>query len=90
MRTLGRPITVEIEMYDECKYTANKEVFDNSRRSRFDGVVSWEIVTGYDATQIGLETDKNSRDDNNEYLVLHFEEGSKATFRNSYVDMFRI
>lgn len=90
MRTMGRTITVEVEIYDECKYTASEEVFENSTKVRYDGVISWEIVNGYEATQIGLETDENSRDDHNEYLVLHFEDGSEATFRNSYVDMFRI
>lgn len=90
LRTYGRTVNVEVELYSECKYTASEEVFENSIRVRYNGLVNWEIVTGDDATEIGNSTDENSRDDYNEYLVLHFEDGSEATFRNSYVDMFRI
>ena len=90
LRTIGKRVNVKVEMYAECKYTASKEVFENSRVVEYKDVVNWEVVTGEDATQIGLESVENSRDDFNEYLVLHFGDGSKCTFRNSYVDMFII
>ena len=47
-------------------------------------------LTGDRAIEIGLETDENSRDEYNEYLVLDLGNGETATFCNSHVDMFRI
>ena len=35
-------------------------------------------------------TDENSRDDFNEYLIIKLADGDETTFRNSYVDLFRI
>ena len=90
MRTYGKVVSVEVELYKECKYTASKETFENAIRVQYNNLESWEIVTGDDATELGNMTDENSRDDNNEYLVLHFADGSEATFRNSYCDMFRV
>lgn len=88
-RSCGRTVSMKVELYSECKYTASEEVFKNAIVVEYDDVVYWDIVTGDEATALGLETDENSRDEHNEYLVLHFEDGSEATFRNSYVDMFR-
>lgn len=90
MRTIGRPFSAELEVYSECKYTASAEVFENCKRVRYDGIIAWEIVTGEDAEEILKETDYTCVDDYNEYLVLHFEDGETSTYRNSYVDMFRI
>lgn len=88
LRTYGKSVMVEIEMYSECKYTASAEAFENAKRIQYE-IESWEIVTD-DAIEIGKETDENSRDDYNEYLVLNLVGGETATFRNSYVDMFKI
>ena len=86
-----RNAKVEIEIYSECKYTASKEVFDNSKKVQYEGVTDWSIVSGIDAIEeVELFTDNSSIDDMHEYLILHFEDGSEATFRNSYVDMFII
>ena len=51
---------------------------------------NYKVRKGERATQIGLETDENSRDEYNEYLILTLENGEKSTFCNSHVDMFRI
>ena len=86
-----RNANVEIEIYSECKYTALKEVFENSKKVQYEGVTDWSIVSGIDAIEeVERYTDNSIIDDMHEYLILNFEDGSKATFRNSYVDMFII
>ena len=91
LRTFGRPAVVEIELYNECKYIAaelgHMDVFENSIKIDYS-VENWEMVTGEDAKEIEAEMD--TVDDHHEYLVLHLMDGETATFRNSYVDMFRI
>lgn len=89
-RTIGRPFNAEIELYSECKYTASEEVFENSIRHQYKGIKFWEIVTDEDAEALEAESDGSCIDEYHEYLVLHFEDGDTATFRNSHVDMFRI
>ena len=87
LRTYGRNFNAEIEIYGECKYTASKEVFENSKRVAYNDIEKWEIVTG------GIEAkeieDSGLVDEYHEYLILYFADGDTATFRNSYVDMFR-
>ena len=87
LRTFGRPAIVEVEVYSECKYTAPAEIFENSIKVNYS-IENWEIVTGEDAREIEAEMDEV--DDHHEYLVLHLMDGDTATFRNSYVDMFRV
>lgn len=86
-KTYGRPVNVVVEVYSKCKYNASEE---HPLTVQYSGLVSWDIVSGYEASLIEAETDESSIDDFHEYLVLHFEDSSEATFRNSYVDMFRI
>ena len=88
-RTFGRSVTVELEVYDICKYTATKaEDLKVIRKVRYH-IESWDIVDGEDAEEIEAHTDGSCIDDYHEYLVLHLTNGDTATFRNSYVDMFR-
>ena len=89
LRTFGRPAVVEVEVYSECKYTASAEVFENSIKVNYS-IENWEIVTGEDARESETNTDGTCIDDYHEYLVLHLMDGDTATFRNSYVDMFRV
>lgn len=55
----------------------------------YTGVKSWDLISGgEEAKQVESETDSSNYDEYKEYLVLHFEDGSSATFRNSHVDLF--
>lgn len=76
--------TVRLYIHDIMKYE------DKSHGIKVDytGVTSWDIIEGdKEAEEIESMTDESGIDDNHEYLVLHFEDGETATFRNSYVDM---
>lgn len=88
-RTYGKVVSVEVEVYNVCKYTAKKGELEEFKTVRYDGVTEWAIITGEDAEEIERETDGSCIDDFHEYLEIHFEDGETATFRNSYVDMFR-
>ena len=92
-RSYGKKVDVELDVYSECKYEAaqfgHEEVFENCKKVRYSGVEKWEIIDGEEAELIEAETDESGIDDYHEYLVLYFGDGETATFRNSYVDMFR-
>lgn len=63
---------VKLYVYENSKYTSNV-----GEEKEVD-----------DAAAIEAETDGSCIDENHEYLVLNFIDGSTATFRNSHVDMF--
>lgn len=88
MKRFTRTKHVELDVYSECKYTANEEVFENQKVVEYDNVIGFEVVTGEQAKEIEAHTDGSCIDDMHEYLVLYFEDGETSTFRNSYVDMF--
>lgn len=80
-------MNVKVKLYNGVKYNLKNEkvtevVYNNIR--------GYEVVTGERATEIGLETDENSRDEYNEYLLITLEDEEIATFCNSHVDLFRI
>jgi hypothetical protein len=77
---------VKVKVYDGVKYNADSEKVAEVEYQ----IKGYEVVTGSRATEIGLSTDENSRDEYNEYLVLELENGETATFCNSHVDMFRL
>ena len=80
-------MNVKIKIYDGVKYNVeSKKVAE----IEYDNIKGYEVVTGDRATEIGLETDVNSRDEYNEYLVITLANGETSTFCNSHVDMFRI
>ena len=78
---------IKIKLYNGIKYFKKsekiKEVF-------YENIESFKVVDGEEATKIGLTTDENSRDEYNEYLVITLQGGETCTFRNSYVDLFRV
>ena len=78
---------LKVKIYNGVKYEASSE---KVAEVEYTSVIGYEVVTGDRATEIGLETDENSRDPYNEYLVITLENGDVSTFRNSHVDMFII
>ena len=80
-------MNVKIKIYDGVKYNVeSKKVAE----IEYDNIKGYEVVTGDKATEIGFETDENSRDEYNEYLIITLADGETSTFCNSHVDMFRI
>ena len=77
---------VKVKVYDGVKY---KEESKKVAEIEYQ-IEGFEVVTGDRAIEIGLETDENSRDEYNEYLVLNLGNGETATFCNSHVDIFRL
>lgn len=77
--------TVKIYITDEVKYS---QLATAIHEHEYIGVKAWDIISGEDAQEIETMTDAESTDENHEYLVLHFTDGTTATFRNSHTDMF--
>ena len=80
-------MNAKVKIYNICKYEADSKKI---AELRYNNIRGYEVVTGDRATEIGLETDENSRDEYNEYLIITLEDGETSTFCNSHVDMFRI
>lgn len=76
---------VKLYVYENSKYSGN---IGEEKEVNYTGLKSWSIVDGDDAAAIEAKTDGSCIDENHEYLVLNFVDGSIATFRNSHVDMF--
>ena len=77
---------IKLKIYDSCIYNGESRMVASVA---YKNIVCYEVVTGKRATMIGLETDINSRDEYNEYLIITLENGQTATFCNSHVEMFR-
>lgn len=78
---------VKVKIYNGVKYNKDSE---KVAEVEYKNIQGFEVVFGERATKIGLETDENSRDEFNEYLVITLEDGETSTFCNSHVDLFRI
>ena len=78
--------TVRIFVYNADKYTGN---VTEETEVKYTGLTAWDIIEGgKEAEEIESDTDESGVDEHHEYLVLHFNDGTQATFRNSHVDMF--
>lgn len=90
--------TVKIIAFEKAKYlingnrvTWNEECGEDGKEVTYTGLTAWDIIEGgQEAEAIEAETDGSCIDENHEYLVLHFNNGEQATFRNSHVDMIII
>lgn len=84
-----RTATFRLYLTEGCKYTAKSiEDLGEERVVEYTGVTSYDIVEGgKEAEEIEASTDGSCIDEFHEYLVLHFEDGSEATFRNSHADL---
>jgi hypothetical protein len=80
--------TVKVILFENNKYTSKD--LGKEYEVNYTGLKQWSIVNGEEAEEIESETDGSCIDDLHEYLVLEFVDGSTATFRNSYTDMFII
>lgn len=70
-----------LTIYDKCKYFEKPNI---TNRIEYDGVVAYETIEGgIEADEI--EQDSDVIDDFHKYLILHFEHGTTAAFRNSSV-----
>lgn len=78
-------MNVRLQIYNGLKYNEESELVANVKYYNIKG---YAVVTGERALEFGLETDENSRDEYNEYLIITLEDGETATFCNSHVDMF--
>lgn len=75
---------ITVKGYEEMKYTAEKKAWEVV----YEDVKEIEVKT-ITAEEIFKETDGTCIDEYNEYVILHFEDGETATFRNSHVDCFK-
>lgn len=78
--------TFKLYIYDKSKY--GREFDDNVIEWIYTNVISFDIIQGgVEAKEIEKEMTPDY-DVYGEYLILHFEDGSQATFRYSHVDMY--
>lgn len=97
-KTIKRTFTSTKKFDDLTKATFKLYIYDETKYGRdFDcDVIEWIYtdVISFDIIQGGQEAKEFEKemapdyDIYSEYLVLHFKDGSQATFRYSYVDMF--
>lgn len=77
-----------LEIYEICKY---QEIAHETepKKIRYTGVEGFEVVSDPERVkEIERDTDGSCIDEYHEYLVIYFENGETATFRNSHVDLF--
>lgn len=79
-----RTAHVELTVFNVPRFQAKR---NEGKTVYYTGLTSWDIISGGEEAK-AIEMFTNDIDDNHEYLVLHFEDGSMATFRNSYVDLW--
>lgn len=76
---------VKLYTYKECKYT---EDITEEIETTYKGLKSWSIITEPTEEEEKEFIENNMVDEFHEYLILNFEDGSTASFRNSHCDLF--
>ena len=79
-------MNIKLKIYDGCIYNGESRMV---AVVEYKNIVSYEVVTGKRATEIGLARDECIRDEYNEYLIITVKDGEKVRFCNSRVEMFR-
>ena len=81
-------VTVTLKIYDGDKYAA-KCIEDLGEQSElvYKGIKDWTVVEG-GAEAEAIENLYGICDEHHEYLIITLVNSTKATFRNSHVDMF--
>lgn len=79
--------TFKIDVYQNNKFMV-LPTEETTVTINYTGVQSWDFIAGEDAEEIEADLDGSELDDNHAYNVLHFTDGTTATFRQSYTDMF--
>lgn len=77
---------LNLKLYDKCKYEKDSKVICEANVIDVTSIEVKEIMKD----EVLKETDASGVDDYNEYLILTFECGETSTYRNSYIDLFRI
>ena len=78
--------TFKLYIYDDIKYGRD---FDcDVIEWIYTDVVSFDIIQGGEEAKELAKEMAPDFDIYSEYLILHFKDGSQASFRYSYVDMF--
>lgn len=78
--------TVRLHVYSVDKYT---EDITSERLVTYTGLTAWDVIEGgEEAEEIEADMNESDFDEHHEYLVLHFNDGTKSTYRNSHVTMF--
>ena len=95
IRTYERTLFMDNEELQKAKarvivYLGSKyETPEAVAEKEYTGLTRWDIIEGgEEAEAIEAETDESGVDEHHEYLRLHFNDGTTATFRNSHVDFF--
>ena len=77
---------LNIKVYNKCKYKEGSKVIADENLTDIASLEVKEIS----ASDILREFAGSCLDDYNEYLILTYEDGETSTYRNSYVDVFRL
>lgn len=78
-------LRVKVKMYSAIKY---EEGYAELLEVPYTNVIKVEVISGKEAEEVEKDMDNASLDDYSEYVRLTLNDGSTATFRNSYCDVF--
>ena len=86
MKSVKGNMNVKLKFYDDVKYNPQSKIIHEI----VCNIKGYKVLSGKKATKFGKQTDENSRDKYNEYLIITLDNGEKVTFCNSLVAMFII